>query len=85
MYDIVVFGSATRDLFVKSKEFKTLKNKKFITGQGLCFNLGSKIKIDELFFATGGGGTNAATTFANQGLKTKKEEVFCLIEELRMN
>jgi len=70
MFDIVTFGSATRDLFVKSKEFKTLKNKKFITGQGLCFNLGSKIKIDELFFATGGGGTNAATTFAKQGLKT---------------
>ena len=70
MYDIVTFGSATRDLFLKSKDFKTIKNEKFITGQGLCFNLGSKIYLDDLFFATGGGGTNTAATFANQGLKT---------------
>jgi len=70
MYDIVTFGSATRDLFLKSKDFKTLKSKEFITGQGLCFNLGSKIYLDDLFFATGGGGTNAAVTFAGQGLKT---------------
>lgn len=70
MFDIVTFGSATRDLFIKSKEFKTLKSKEFITGQGLCFNLGSKIRIDDLFFATGGGGTNTAATFNKQGFKT---------------
>jgi ribokinase len=70
MFDIVTFGSATRDLFLKSKDFKTLKSKEFITGQGLCFNLGSKIYLDDLFFATGGGGTNTAVTFAGQGLKT---------------
>jgi ribokinase len=70
MFDIVTFGSAVRDLFIKSKDFKALKHKKFITGQGLCFNLGSKIGIDDLFFATGGGGTNTAATFAKQGLKT---------------
>lgn len=70
MYDIITFGSATRDLFVKSKNFKTLKHKSFITGQGLCFNLGSKIQVDDIFFATGGGGTNTAATFAKQGFKT---------------
>jgi ribokinase len=70
MFDIVTFGSATRDLFLKSKDFKTLKSKEFITGQGLCFNLGSKIYLDDLVFATGGGGTNTAVTFAGQGLKT---------------
>lgn len=70
MYDVVTFGSATRDLLIRSKNFKTLKHKDFISGQGLCFNLGSKIKINELFFATGGGGTNAAATFAKQGLRT---------------
>jgi ribokinase len=70
MFDIVTFGSATRDLFLKSKDFKTLKSKEFITGQGLCFNLGSKIYLDNLVFATGGGGTNVAVTFAGQGLKT---------------
>ena len=70
MYDIITFGSATRDVFIKSKKFKTLRRKEFITGQGLCFNLGSKVYLDELFFATGGGGTNTAATFTKQGLKT---------------
>ena len=69
MFDIITFGSATRDLFVKSKNFKALKDKKFITGKGLCFNLGSKIYLDEIFFATGGGGSNAAVTFTKQGFK----------------
>jgi len=69
MYDIVTFGSATRDLFIKSKDFKIVKSQDFITGQGLGFNLGSKIPIDDLFFATGGGGTNTAATFAKQGFK----------------
>jgi len=70
MFDIVTFGSAARDLFIKSKDFKTFKYPKFITGQGLCFNLGSKIYIDNIFFATGGGATNTAATFAKQGFKT---------------
>ncbi len=70
MFDVVTFGSATRDLFLKSKDFKIMKSKEFVTGQGLCFNLGSKIYLDDLFFATGGGGTNTAVTFAGQGLKT---------------
>jgi len=70
MYDIVIFGSATRDLFITSKHFKALKSKNFSTGKGICFNLGSKIYLDELAFATGGGGDNAAATFAKQGLKT---------------
>jgi len=70
MFDIVTFGSATRDLFVRSKNFDIFKNKKFISGEGICFNLGSKVYIEDLFFATGGGGTNTAATFAKQGLKT---------------
>jgi len=70
MFDIITFGSATRDLFIKSKEFKTLKNKEFLTGEGVCFGLGSKIYLDDLFFSTGGGGTNTAATFAKQGFKT---------------
>lgn len=70
MYNIITFGSATRDVFIKSKDFKTFKDKRFITGQGLCFNLGSKIYLDDIFFATGGGGTNTAATFIKQGLKT---------------
>ncbi len=70
MFDVITFGSATRDLFVQSKNFKSIQNKKFITGKGICLDSGSKMHLDELVFATGGGGTNTAATFAEQGLET---------------
>jgi len=68
-YDIITFGSATLDIFLKSKDFKIVETKKFITQKGLAVSLGSKIPIDEIDFATGGGGTNSAATFALQNFK----------------
>jgi sugar/nucleoside kinase (ribokinase family) len=69
MKDIVTFGSAAWDVFMKIENFESVKNKQFISKTGICFNLGSKIDIDEIYFSSGGGGTNSAVTFANQGLK----------------
>jgi len=60
-YKVITFGSASEDIFVFSKEFFDKK---------LCFPLGDKIEMDKIFTRTGGGGTNAAATFAKQGLKT---------------
>mgnify|MGYP001575545563 CR=1 FL=1 len=70
MYDIISIGSATRDVFIGLDEFKTIKSDDFISGKGLCLSLGSKLEIKKIVFTTGGGGTNAAVTFARQGLKT---------------
>ncbi len=70
MFDIIVIGSSTRDVFVKSEGQKVVKDPDFVTGQGQCFPLGSKIGIKKLVFTTGGGGANAAVTFARQGLNT---------------
>jgi len=70
MFDVITFGSATRDIFVRSKEIKVINSQEFITGKALAVEAGGKIYVDELVFATGGGGTNCATTFALQGLKT---------------
>lgn len=70
MKDIVTFGSAAWDVFMKIGGFKSVKSKKFISQAGICFNLGSKIDVDDVYFSSGGGGTNTAVTFANQGLKT---------------
>ena len=70
MFDIITFGSATHDIFLQSKTFKIIGEKKFITGKGLCLSLGQKIEIKDIYFSTGGGGTNTATTFASQGFKT---------------
>lgn len=70
MYDIVSIGSATRDVFISTDKFKSLDVADFSVGKGLCFPLGSKIEIKKIVFTSGGGGTNAAVTFAKQGLAT---------------
>ncbi len=72
MYDIITFGSITWDIFLESpkKGWQVLRSKKFISMKGTCFNLGSKFDIGGISFASGGGGTNTATSFNNQGLKT---------------
>lgn len=69
MFDIITFGSATRDMFIISKNFQILKSDDFAMGKGLCVPSGSKIYIDDVVFASGGGATNSAATFALQDLK----------------
>lgn len=70
MYDIITFGSATQDVFMSSRELKVVEGEEFHTKKGLCVPLGSKMFMESIFFAMGGCGTNAAVTFARQGLKT---------------
>jgi len=69
MFDVITFGSATQDIFIRPKNFRVINKKEFITNQGICFSLGLKIDIKDFFISSGGGGTNTAVTFANQGLK----------------
>jgi len=68
-YDVVAIGSATRDVYISSKDMKVVNNKTFVTGKGLAFELGSKLLIKDLYFTIGGGSINPATTFKNQGYK----------------
>src|SRR3989344_5258890 len=68
-YDIITFGSATQDIYLKSKKFLPAFGEKFTTGEGVCLNLGSKTEMESIFFSSGGGGTNTAATFARQGFK----------------
>jgi sugar/nucleoside kinase (ribokinase family) len=70
MFDVITFGSATQDIFLRLNKKKAINDKKFVTGKGVCFDLGLKIDCDEFHSYSGGGGTNSATTFAKQGLKT---------------
>ncbi len=70
MFDIITFGSATRDMFILSQNFQTIKSDDFVSGKGMCVPFGSKLYVDDVVFATGGGATNVAATFALQGLKT---------------
>ncbi len=74
MYDIITIGTATRDVFLRSSVFKPIKDPHFTaslgfpTGVAECFAFGGKIEIEKPVLTTGGGSTNAAVTFARQGL-----------------
>lgn len=76
MLDVLTIGTATRDVFLTSPYFTVLKDPEhlkkigFIEGEATCFALGGKLDVGEPIFTTGGGATNAAVTFARQGLKT---------------
>jgi len=70
MYDVITVGSATVDVFAKTRFSELIK---IIDPQGetdlLAFPSGTKILIDELEFTTGGGGTNTAVAFSRLGHK----------------
>jgi len=94
MFDIITFGSATIDTFLKlrDKDYRISKDDRFSSGKAFCLPLGSKISIDDLKVSSGGGGTNTACTFSKQGFKVsyvgkvgndKRGEE--LIEELKKN
>ncbi len=63
MFDIITFGSAAKDVFVEL-ENPFLKKKSFF------LKLGAKLNVKKIYFSSGGGGTNTAFTFSNQGFKT---------------
>jgi ribokinase len=66
---ILTIGKATQDVFLTStKEFAPYEHK------GVAYEqlpLGKKIHLDEVIFSTGGNATNAATTFARQGIHSQ--------------
>lgn len=66
---IITIGKATQDVFVKSsKSFKHLVTKGVVYDQ---LPVGQKLDLEEVIFATGGNVTNAAVTFARQGLHSR--------------
>ena len=71
MYDVITVGSATLDVFAKTKFSELIK---IMDSKGetdlLAYPTGSKILIEELEFTTGGGGTNAAVALSRLGHKT---------------
>ncbi len=67
MFDVITFGSAAKDIFLSTKESAVIETDKLSSGVGVCFPMGSKVKVDDIYFTSGGGGTNTAVTFAKQG------------------
>lgn len=66
---ILTIGKATQDVFLtSSKDFQPFVHKGVQYEQ---LPLGKKIHIDDVIFSTGGNATNAAVTFARQGINCK--------------
>ncbi len=76
MYDVITIGTATRDIFLRTSEFKSIKDPEQLKKIGLegreveCFALGAKIELEDFYTSFGGGAASSAITFAKQGLKT---------------
>lgn len=70
MLDVITIGAATRDAFVVSKAFMLIPLPELGGNFAECVALGSKIDVDDLVLTTGGGATNAATTFSRLGFRT---------------
>ncbi|MCC6934372.1 MAG: carbohydrate kinase family protein [Candidatus Yanofskybacteria bacterium] len=68
-YDVIAIGSATQDVFFSADAFRVLDDDQSPTRKGLCVPFGSKVPVKKIVFASGGGGTNAAVTFARQGYR----------------
>lgn len=70
MYDVITVGSATVDVFARTKTSELIK---IYDSKGetdlLAYPTGSKILIEELIFSTGGGATNTAVCLARLGHK----------------
>jgi ribokinase len=64
---ILTFGAATQDVFLTGKALharRDVRTRDYVEQ----FPLGAKIDVENVYFDTGGGATNAAVTFARQGL-----------------
>lgn len=66
---ILTLGAAVQDVFLQGKIFKAHKDEDGDDVQE--FELGSKNEFENVTISVGGGATNAAVTFARQGLHTK--------------
>jgi sugar/nucleoside kinase (ribokinase family) len=64
---IITFGAATQDVYMYGPSLHAHRSP---NGHGYVeqFPLGAKVNVEHVYFDTGGGATNAAVTFARQGL-----------------
>ncbi len=71
MPKLLAIGAAVQDVFLShSDEFKPVSDKT-AHEQFMKLDLGGKADVNNINFSTGGGATNAAVTFARQGLASQ--------------
>ena len=68
---IITFGAATRDVYMYGPSLHAHRAPAGGGGYVEQFPLGAKVDVEHVYFDTGGGATNAAVTFARQGLNVE--------------
>lgn len=74
MVRIAAFGAVSQDIFLSGQSIKAdfdPRTNEYMESFAQDFKLGGKIEVDSIVFSTGGGATNAAATFARQGIESK--------------
>ncbi len=69
-FDLVTVGASTQDVFLQSRSFQRVRDPRAPDGFDALIPFGAKLGVDDIFFATGGGATNAAVTATRFGLDT---------------
>jgi len=69
MFDVITFGSAARDIFLRSKQFLVGNFDLRDPQKEILLPYGLKVEVEDIHFHSGGAGVNTATTFSAQGLK----------------
>ncbi len=64
-FDVITIGSATQDVFLQGPAF--LRGTRSRSPSAITLPIDHKLAVQKPFFATGGGASNAAVTFANFG------------------
>lgn len=75
---IITVGKAVQDVFLQSSQDFAQFEHKGVQYESLP--VGQKLALDDVIFSTGGNATNAAVTFARQGLHSKY--IWCLGTDL---
>lgn len=73
IFDVITFGSAVVDIFVKSSSISIEKN---LPQDILYLTKGSKNEINSSLIASGGGATNSSVSFSRLGLKSACTALF---------
>lgn len=67
MLDVITIGSAIRDVFLPLGDISDYRKNFELLAHA---DLGNKVSLKSVYFASGGGGTNTAVTFSRLGFKT---------------
>lgn len=69
-YDVVTIGDAFEDIFIEAKGLDVRRDSDYLSGKGVCFELGEKIPLKDVEYEIGGSACNVAVGLSRLKLNT---------------